>query len=163
MASTIYDKDGRLRIPNPDEWPVAKAFVREAVTVSAAFCPEGHDLVDPDRAIGGSPGIRIGFRRPDGEVGEVVLNPTLGCFDKIVLSSELVNGEELSLFCPVCHAPLPILMECHCQEGAVVNMLYLTRDNDPYHAIAFCNVVGCRNSSMIRTGDVIRAANLGEW
>ncbi len=163
MAYEIFDKDGRLRIPSPEEWPVAKGLIRNAVTVDRAFCPQGHDLVDPERPIGGSPGIRVGFRRPNGEVGEVVLSPTLGCFDKLVLSSRLVEGEALQLFCPVCLAPLPILMECHCTDGAVVNMLYLSRDNDPYHSIAFCNVVGCHNSSLIRAGEVIRAARLGAW
>lgn len=163
MTESIYDKDGRLRIPSPEEWRTTKEAVRDAVTVHAAYCPQGHDLIDPTRRIREVPGIRLGFRRPDGEVGEVVLSPTLGCFDKIALSSRLVDGEDLQLFCPVCHTPLPILMECHCQAGAVVNMLYLTRENDPYNAIAFCNVVGCHNSSLIRSGDVVRAARLGEW
>ncbi|MBN1424035.1 hypothetical protein JXA88_05705 [Candidatus Fermentibacteria bacterium] len=163
MAYDIYDKDGKLRIPSPDEWPMAKDAVRHAVTVGEAYCPQGHDLVDRDRLIGDLPGIRLGFRRPGGEVGEVVLSPTLGCFDKIVLSSELVEGEELQLFCPQCYTPLPILRECHCREGAVVNMLYLTRANDPYDAIAFCNVVGCHNSALIKSGEVIRSARLWEW
>ena len=163
MPQSIYGKDGRLRIPSPEDWPASKALIREAVTVGAVYCPQGHDLVDPHRPLGGSPGIRLGFRRPNGEVGEVVLSPTLGCFDKTVLSSELSDGEGIDLFCPVCHAPLPILMECHCQDGAVVNMLYLTRENDPYNALAFCNVVGCHNSSLIRFGDLVRAARLGEW
>lgn len=163
MAYEIYDKDGKLHIPSPTEWSMAKEAVRHAVTVAAAYCTQGHDLVDPDRVVGETAGIRVGFRRPCGDVGEVVLSATLGCFDKVVLSSELAEGEALDLFCPQCHTPLPILRECHCREGAVVNMLYLTRANDPYDAIAFCNVVGCHNSALIRSGEVVRSARLGEW
>lgn len=163
MSYRIFESDGRLRIPRPEEWPKVKEEVRREVTVDHVFCPLGHDLVDPHRLVGGLPGIRLEFRRPNGELGEVVLSPTLGCFDKLVLSSALVEGERLELFCPVCHSPLPVLMECHCRPDALLNMLYLTRDSDPYEAIAFCCIVGCHNSALIRSGAVLRAASLGEW
>ncbi len=163
MTYEIFDKDGKLRIPDAESWAKVKEEVKKAVTVTEVYCPRGHNLIEEDHTIGGGPGIRLGFRRPNGEPGELILSATLGCQDKTVISGKLFEGEKLELFCPVCMSNLPILSECHCEGGGEVRMLYLSRENNPYHAIAFCDVVGCRNSSIIRAGDVVRAARLGEW
>jgi len=163
MPYEIFDREGKLRIPDAEMWDRVKDQIKKAVTVTEVFCPRGHDLIDPEHPVRGLPGIKLRFRRPRGEYGMLILSPTLGCNDKLVLSGKLVEGELLDLSCPVCMVSLPILSDCDCTNKGVVNLLYLTKDNNPYDAIGVCNVVGCPNSSLIRSGDVVRAARLGRW
>ena len=131
-------------------------------TVTRVFCPKGHNLLDICNTVGGLAGIRLAFRRPNGEQGELVLSPTLGCFERLVLSGALVDGEKVEVFCPECGAELDRLGDCDGlppEKGGPgrLLLLYLTPENTPEEAITICNVVGCHNSSIRHAGDHIQA------
>jgi hypothetical protein len=131
-------------------------------TVTRVFCPNGHNLLDICNTINGLAGIRLAFRRPGGQTGELVLSPTLGCFDRLILCGELVEGEKLQVLCPECGVELDRLGTCECLppekgEPGEFFLLYLTLENSPEEAIIICNVVGCHNSSIRHAGDHIHA------
>ncbi|MBN2429923.1 MAG: hypothetical protein JXQ27_00535 [Acidobacteria bacterium] len=131
-------------------------------TVTRCYCPNGHNLLDIRHPIHGLAGIRLKFVRPGGQAGEVVLSPTLGCFDKLVLAGEMVNGEKLELHCPVCGSPLAKRGMCNRRSGehpatGDLCLIYLTSEPSPEEAIMICNVVGCNNSSLRHAGMSLHA------
>jgi len=131
-------------------------------TVTRVYCPRGHNLLDICNTVDGLAGIRLVFRRPNGESGELVLSPTLGCFERLVLSGALVDGEKVEVSCPECGAELDRLGTCDClppEKGGPgqLFLLYLTPENTAEEAIMICNVVGCHNSSIRHAGDHIHA------
>jgi len=131
-------------------------------TVTRCYCPNGHHLLDIRHPIHGLAGIRLKFVRPDGQAGEAVLSPTLGCFDKRVLAGEMVDGEKLELYCPVCDTPLDKRGACGRRAGEEAApgdlcLVYLTPDSSPEEAIMICNVVGCHNSSLRHAGVSLHA------
>lgn len=131
-------------------------------TVTRVFCPNGHNLLDVCYTIQGLAGIKLAFTDARGEQGLLVLSPTLGCFDKLVLAGRLVDGEKISLACPECAAPLDVLGPCACASGDAgapgeLCLLYLTEAHTADEAIAVCNVVGCHRSSIRHAGEYIQA------
>jgi hypothetical protein len=162
VTSERFDGRGRLIIPEP-KGPVRQMRIGEELIVEEVYCPNGHDVMDRDHPMSGRPGIRIAFRDPRGEAGLLVLSPVLGCLDKLTLEGELVLGERLEAMCPDCGIPLPVLTACPCEWGGVINVLFLHPDRDINNSIGFCNVVGCPNSSVTRSGEVIRAVRLEGW
>jgi len=156
MTTSRFDRTGRLQFPAAGPSPKAESATA-ATIVSEVFCPHGHNLVSERFRIDDHPGILLGFRRPNGVAGEVVLSPQLGKLDKIVLAGELVAGEVVTVFCPICRTELDVLCHCEFHRHAPVCLLYQSRHRDLDDAIAFCCVVGCPNSSYRRAGEVIRA------
>jgi hypothetical protein len=136
--------------------------VTAARTVTRCYCPNGHNLLDICHPIHGLAGIRLIFLRPGGATGEVVLSPTLGCFDRMVLSGEMKEGEKLKLSCPACGIPLDTRGVCgqrvdaHAPTGDLC-LMYLTPERSPDEAIMVCNVVGCHNSSLRHAGVSLHA------
>ena len=131
-------------------------------TVVRVYCPNGHNLLDVCYTINGLAGIVLDFKRAKGQGGKVVLSPTLGCYDKIVLKGELVEGEKVSLFCPFCGQALDTLGNCPVEHGkgkgqGELCLLYLTEDKDPDEVIVICNVAGCHNSSLKHRGEYIHS------
>ncbi len=136
--------------------------VTSSRTVTRVFCPEGHNLLDICYSINGLAGIKLKFRCRDGAEGLVVLSPSLGCFDRLVLAGELVDGEKVDLICPHCDIPLPKKGLCGCRDSTGIEsgdlcLLYLSRDMSVDEAIAICNVVGCHNSSLRHAGEYLHA------
>ena len=131
-------------------------------TVTRVYCPQGHNLLDICTTVNGMAGIRLGFQRPNGERGILVLSPTLGCFDRVILGGDLVDGERVRVFCPECEVEMDRLGRCDCRpaehgEPGDLYLLYLSLDRSAAEAIVICNVVGCHNSSIRHAGDHIRA------
>ncbi len=162
MTGRRFDERGRLIIPEPTG-PTRELEAGEELVVTEAYCPAGHNVVDDDYTVGERPGIKVAFRDPRGQEGLVVLSPVLGRLDKLVLKGRLVPGEKLELLCPDCGAPLPVLTSCQCSARGAIRVLFLHPDCDINNSIGFCNVVGCPNSSFVRSGEVIRASRLDSW
>jgi hypothetical protein len=144
----------------------ANSFHSEPVlptrTVTRAFCPNGHNLLDVCSTINDMAGVKFAFIDARGERGLLVLSPTLGCFDKLVLEGRLVEEEKIQLACPECGAGLDVLGPCDCRPATAavrgdLCMIYLTEEHSPEEAIVICNLVGCHNSSIRHAGEYIQA------
>jgi len=158
MHSKMFKRDGTLHFPEGDiRSKTPEPVSRPEYTITEVYCRNGHNLVTDRHKIDGKPGIHIAFVRPNEEKGEVVLSPVLGSLNKIALSGNLVEGEALALYCPVCSVKLDVLCNCEFHPDASVCVLYLLKTPDMDAAIAFCCIVGCPNSSYRKTGEVIRA------
>jgi len=154
---TRFTEFGMWRLPERVEKLESTAENREALSLEAAFCPKGHNLLDSDGNLAGGPGIVLSFTRPNGETGKVLISPRLEDLAKKVLEGDLVRGERVSLFCPVCGTPLPVLAQCdRCHTGDMC-VLYCSPALSIEDSVAFCNVVGCPNAMLIRSDRVIRA------
>lgn len=94
-----FSKDVRLIIPinekKQSDFKNEENKVR--YVINEAFCPNGCNIIDPERKINGSPGLRIRFSRQGAE-GEFVISAIEGDFDKIILKGELENGLPDELF-----------------------------------------------------------------
>jgi hypothetical protein len=157
----LFSKDGKLIIPlvgrKKGERRKDEQQVKYAVT--EAYCPNGCSIVDGEHKINGYPGLRVKFKRPGAE-GELVLSAIQGDFDKIIISGELENGVKDELYCPHCGVMFKKLVNCSCKPDADMVVIGLTPKLDYNNGISFCNVTGCRNGTTIKSGDVIRHAEL---
>ncbi len=154
-----FRQDGRWIIPlgKRDPAPDKEKTVRYAVT--EAYCPNGHNLIDPEHPVNGYPGIRLRFKRPGAE-GEFILSAIEGDFDKIILSGELEDGVKDDLFCHRCGVKFHSLIKCNCCPDADMVVLGLTPKLDFNNAITFCNATGCPNGAFVKSGEVIRHIRL---
>ncbi|MFH1093460.1 MAG: hypothetical protein V1739_04795 [Candidatus Omnitrophota bacterium] len=156
-----FSKDVRLIIPinekKQSDFKNEENKVR--YVINEAFCPNGCNIIDPERKINGSPGLRIRFSRQGAE-GEFVISAIEGDFDKIILKGELENGLPDELFCPHCGIMFEKLVNCNCKPNADMVVIGLTPKLDFNNAISFCNVTGCENGAFVKSGDVIRHVRL---
>lgn len=152
-----FTEFGMWRMPERVEKLESTPENSEALSLGAAFCPKGHGLVSGEETLAGQPGILLAFTRPNGETGRVLISTRLGDLSKKVLEGELVRGERVSLTCPVCGTPLPILAQCdRCHTGDMC-VLYCSPALSIEDSVAFCNVVGCPNAMLVRSDRIIRA------
>ncbi len=157
MSAKIFDRDGTLHFPGEGgELLPPRPQPRPEYSVTRIFCRHGHNLITIDHPVGDKPGIHLRFVRPNREAGEVVISPVLGSLEKILLSGKLVDGEQVTLQCPVCRENLDVLCHCEFHPDSPVCLLYLTPDVDVESAIAICSIVGCPNSSYRHAGDMVR-------
>ena len=154
MPEETFDETGRLRIPLR---PTGEKKAREDVVINAAYCPNGHNLVSVHHEIEGKPGIVLRFWGKRSGEGLLVLSPILGDTAYAVIEGEVDATEVLQLSCPICGVELDTLSDCSCRPEATRVMAYLYPRRDPYHAIAFCTVLSCPNSAVIRSGELIRS------
>ena len=156
-----FSKDGRLIIPLGQRKKGTEETDERQVryVVTEAYCPNGCNLADPEHTINGAAGLRMRFRRP-GMEGELVLSAIEGDFDKIILSGELEDGLKDELYCPHCGVMFRKLINCSCKPGADMVIIGLTPELDFNNAVSFCNVTGCTNGTITKSGEVIRRARL---
>jgi len=154
MPGNIFKDDGKLNFPEinhePEETPKA------TVVVNAVYCPNGHNLISVDDPVSGFPGIAVDFEGRKSGRGTVVLSAVFGDTGYCVREGTVDAHEALTLSCPHCGTELDVLSSCPCSEDAVTVMCYLYPKPDPHQAIAFCNVLSCPNSAVIRSGEAIR-------
>lgn len=152
-----FTDSGMLKIPSAvEEVPDSPERAAE-ITVSGAFCACGESLLDTENSFDGAAGIRIGFRRPNGEEGLFVASPKINDTSKKVLKGEVVEGEKVELFCPGCGKAFPILAPCdRCKNGEMV-VIFRSKEYDISNSVSFCNIFGCPNAMLIQSDKVIRA------
>ena len=85
MPNSMFNQDGRLHIPKSKSIKKVVVEKKEAVEIKEAYCPKGHNLITTETVIDGFPGIRMGFRRKNGEEGEFVVSAILGKYGKEIL------------------------------------------------------------------------------
>ncbi len=163
----IFDERGFMIIPDPRELRLrreAKESHRKVVVVKKVFCPNGHNLIWDYASFNGCPGIRLRVRRPGGDEGEVVLSPIFGDHTRLSIGVKLVDGEKVSVMCPYCGVEIPVLTKCdQCSQGEI-RVLSLSEEFDVSDGIAFCDVVGCPSSYIVRAGDLISREYVeGAW
>ena len=151
-----FTDSGMWKIPsNVEEVPIDEDN-REKLTITEEHCEKGASLMDKDHLFHGKPGIKLGFRRSNGEEGEFVVSPFLHDTEKMGIKGTIVNGEKVELICPSCGKPFPVLAECdRCEEGEMV-LVQCNSSSDVINAVSFCNVFGCPNAMFINADRVIR-------
>ena len=156
-----FSKDGKLIIPLPQRKDGTRRKDAENVryAVTEAYCPDGCSIIDKKHEIHGIPGLRIGCRRL-GIEGQFVLSAIEGDSDKIILSGELQDRVRYELHCPHCGAMFKKLVNCSCRPDADMVTVGLTPKLDFNNAITFCNVAGCTNSTLVKSGEVLRHMRL---
>ena len=152
-----FTDSGMLKIPSAIEGIPDSPERAPEITVTSAFCECGESLLDDTHKFNGYPGIKIGFRRPNGEEGLFVASPKLNDTAKEVLKGEVVTGEKVELFCPGCGKLFPVLAPCdRCENGEMV-VVYRSEDFDISNSVSFCNIFGCPNAMLIQSDKVIMA------
>lgn len=133
------------------------------IVLTQAFCPQGHNLIQPDNAsFDGQPGIRLRIAFAD-QVGEVTLSPIHGDHRKEIQIARLpAPGVRLSVRCPVCDEELPLSGECASGDGGRLRMLFLTPRLDEGHAGLICDVWGCPYSKLVDEWELISEVILAE-
>lgn len=158
MAKRDVEKE-RVRIstaPSPDS--SIKQLEDVVIVVTQAFCPEGHNLIGELSAdFDGYPGIHLEIS--DGrKTGAVDLSPFHGD-DSKKGDLDWEKGARLEVRCPICKTPLPRMARCNCEtkdgRGGDLVKLYLTPKLEDSHAMALCNIWGCRQSRTIDNWQII--------
>ena len=158
MAKRDVDQE-QLRISTaPPPESAIKQVDDVFIVVTQAFCPNGHNLVDPENeSFDEYPGIRIKLVAGDDQ-GEVFLSPFHGDASKRG-RLDWENGTRLEVQCPTCDTPLPVLTKCKCESsdgrGGELVKLYLTPGLSDSHMVVVCNVWGCRHSRTIDNWHII--------
>lgn len=158
-----FDEKGFMIIPDPRLLSEAKeALARsKVVVVEHVYCPNGHNLIWEYADFNGYGGIRLKIRKQNHQEGEVILSPIFGDHTRVSLGVKLVDGETVDVFCPICGVEIPILKECdRCGNGRI-RVLSLPQKFDITLGIAFCDLVGCPNSYIVKSGELISEAYLG--
>ena len=154
MPGNMFDDKGRLNIPEVKHDD--KKTIKAEVVINAVYCPEGHNLISVDNEVSGFPGITVRFNGRKSGDGLVSLSAVFGDNSYRVIEGDADPDETLDLSCPHCGTELDVLASCPCNSDAVTVMCYLYPKKDPHQAIAFCNVLSCPNSAVIRSGEAIR-------
>lgn len=154
MPGNMFNDKGRLNIPEIEH--DERKTIKAEVVVNAAYCPMGHNLISVDREVSGFPGIVVRFRGSKSGSGLVSLSAVFGDTSYSVIEGDVDPDEPLVFSCPNCGTELDVLASCPCSPEAVTVMCYLYPKKDPHQAIAFCNVLSCPNSAIIRSGEIIR-------
>ena len=154
--SERFTDSGMWKIPTNVEEIPDNPENREKLTIREVRCADGSSLMDSDHPFDGEPGIKLGFRRPNGEQGFFVVSPFLHDTRKLALEGTIVEGEKVELFCPACGEAFPVLAACdRCGDGEMV-LIHCGSSNDVVDAVSFCNVFGCPNAMFIQADRVIR-------
>jgi hypothetical protein len=154
MTGNMFDDRGRLIIPEKHQQDQHAA---KKVIINAAYCPLGHNIVSVDHPVNGSPGLLLDFQGIRSGSGRLALSAVLGDSAYTAVDGTPYPDEPLDLKCTHCGTSLDVLADCFCQEGALTVMAYLYQKKDPHQAIAFCNVLSCPRSAVIRSGEVLRS------
>ena len=154
MPGNMFKDDGRLNIPEIRH--DADSRVKAEVVVNAVYCPVGHNLISVENEVSGFPGISVLFKGKKSGDGLLALSAVFGDTSYCVIEGRVDPDEPLELSCPHCGTQLDVLASCPCRSGAVTVLAYLYPKKDPHQAIAFCNVLSCPNSAVIRSGEAIR-------
>ena len=154
MTGKIFDEHGRLNIP---EVRHGDAPPEQKVVINAAYCPKGHNIISVDHQVSGCPAILLDFEGVRSGRGRIALSAVLGDSAYTAVDGTPYPDDILTLTCTHCGTPLDVLADCFCKEGALTVMAYLYKKKDPHQAIAFCNVLSCPRSAVIRSGEVIRS------
>jgi hypothetical protein len=154
MPGNMFNDKGRLNIPEVKHDD--SKSIKAEVVVNAVYCPNGHNLISVDHEVSGFPGIEVRFSGRRSGQGLLSLSALFGDTSYCVLEGSVDPDEPLDLSCPHCGVSLDVLASCPCSDDAVTVMAYLYPRKDPHQAIAFCNVLSCPNSAVIRSGEAIR-------
>lgn len=160
--SERFTESGMWKIPTHVEKVPDTEQNRSQLTVSTAFCPNKHKLIDKKNKVDDVPGIKLAFTRPNGDKGVMVVSAVINSTNKIALQGDIIEGEQVTFSCPECGAELPVLAPCErCNTGKMV-LIYLSEALDVQNSVSFCDLMGCPNAMLIHSDRVIRALEVEE-
>ncbi len=130
---------------------------KKLMVVSECFCPNGHNLINSRAVFNNFKGILLKIVR-ENESGLVAISPIHNDKSKISLDIDLKEGEIYELRCPICDATLPIYSSCEC--GASLIGLFLDKNLNFADSIVVCNRIGCTNSDVRLSSQILEENNL---
>ena len=140
-----FDSKGKWKIPSTRKPKKKKLADEDCIVVNECYCPNGHNLIDPEVSFKNHPGIVIRVKKGS-ETGSIALSPICGDKAKHAIDIELSEGEILDLLCPVCNIPLPVYAPCDC--GGDMITLFADKMGNFCNCIGICNRVGCSHAEI---------------
>ena len=99
----MFADNGTLQIPSPIKLPTESD---KSIVVKRLFCHKGHSLITKRAKFNGHAGVYLKVRAAAGE-GLLFASAIYGDRSLVVPELDLVKGELLEFFCPVCGEKLP--------------------------------------------------------
>ncbi len=121
------------------------------IVLEQCLCANGHNLISDQATFLNHPGITLTLSN-DRQQGMLSLSPVIGDKDRTFFGTEWLEGEIVSICCPVCAEPLPIYNECFC--GADLVAMFTTSKNDFANCIGICQRIGCTHAEIISNYDL---------
>ncbi len=141
-----FNAKGMMVFPCPNQTETDEEM--SIIVVQECFCQNEHNLVSKKANFSGFDGVFLKVKTKNNE-GFIAISPICGDKSRISLDIELVEGEQIKLFCPECDVELPVYSKCEC--GGDLITLFSSKEIEYSDCISICNVIGCQ-SSVIRKG-----------
>lgn len=154
----IYDKNGKLIIPDPAHFkptgsPGNVLVLDKKVLVKQLYCPSGHPLIsESNPRFDGKPAIHV-VCEGDTIRQHVYLSPFQDDRRK-EFNQEYRKGEILRVYCPECDKEFPKYAPHNCRKGAMYLAFFLNDDGDYGNIVGVCNVWGCPASFLHMAGEI---------
>ena len=148
-----FDKNGMLIIPTPKEIK-NECESEEMLVVKECYCQNGHQLINKRAIFNDLPGILLKVKKQNYKEGTIALSPVYNHKHRISIDVDLIEGESLQLFCPECGVELPVYTNCNCCDGKLI-ALFLDKKGNFNNCITIGNTVGCKNSNVIASKEVL--------
>jgi hypothetical protein len=142
-----FDKKGKLIFPFVSK--KTKIENEDVLVIDECYCPNGHNLITNKVKFEEFNGILVDVSIGKNK-GILGLSPVCGCKSKIAMNIELLDNSLCKMYCPTCHAELPVYAPCSC--GGDLITLFGSKDADFKNCIGICNRIGCFNAE-IKSGD----------
>ena len=142
-----FDKRGMMIIPNPLK--SSSDGGEKLIVLGELYCPEGHNLINPQAQFNSHPGIVVDVLKGD-NIGMLALSPFYGIKARIAVGIDLESGEQVEMLCPECGCALPVHSRCEC--GGDLIALFLVAGANFTNCVGVCNRVDCVNSQIISNG-----------
>ena len=118
------------------------------IVITQAFGPKGDNLVGiTDTTFDGFPAVTIGIRAA-GREGQVHLSP-IHADDRKLGMTDIPDGTECELFCPVSGEPLDSVPDFSDDVGTHYYAIYLTPEHSQGAMVAISNVWGHYHSRIV--------------
>jgi len=150
----MFADNGTLQIPSPIKLPTESD---KSIVVKRLFCHKGHSLITKRAKFNGHAGVYLKVRAAAGE-GLLFASAIYGDRSLVVPELDLVKGELLEFFCPVCGEKLPVYAPCQC--GGDLIALFPDEKADFANSIGICNRAGCYKSQLILNNELVPMASL---
>jgi hypothetical protein len=134
--------------------------LEEFQVVTAAYCANGHSLINDLATFNGFNGITVTLR-DEHNTGQLSLSPIIGDLSRTFFNFKGVKGDLIDICCPTCNESLPIYDQCVC--GAYLVALFTKPKKDFANCIAICPRIGCLHSKIISNYNLRKYSRLGYY
>lgn len=146
----MYNSKGMIYIPESKKIPIQPEG--ELIVLTEGFCVNGHSLINS----------RVKFRKYSGLYftvfgkngrGFMALSPVWGEKIRLSIDIDLIDDELIDICCPTCGVLLPKYSPCDC--GGDMVTVFLDKEGDYSNCIGICNRIGCPNSEIKSSDELL--------